>query len=150
MKPQRQILQEQTSFALHNLYDRYAGMLLGYLLEIVKDRDKAEEHLVSIFETIPQHIDRITGDGVNTWCELQRLARTYLAGTMYADTTSEAKFPNTANKFSALMNDEQHAVFCSIYYYGKTTAQLAQELGKTEDLIRKALREAFAIIRKAS
>lgn len=125
-------------------------MLLGYLLEIVKDKEKAEEHLVKIFETLPQYQSEIAGNGVNTWCQLQRLARVHLAGTMYADNTSDVKLPDTANKFSALMSDEQRIIFCNIYYHGKTTAQLAQELGKTEELIRKALREAFAIIRKAS
>jgi len=48
------------------------------------------------------------------------------------------------------MSDEQKLVFCYVYYKGKTTAQLAAELDRSEESIRKALKEAFAIIKKGS
>ena len=48
------------------------------------------------------------------------------------------------------MGEEQKRVFCYVYYQGKTISQLAVEFGKSEESIRKALKEAFAIIKKGS
>jgi DNA-directed RNA polymerase specialized sigma24 family protein len=123
-------------------------MLLGYFSEVVKDRQLAEQHLVNIFNTIPQHLNEINSNGTNTWCQLQRLAKKQLSGSFV---TNDNKLGNSVqqrkNKFLDRMTSEQQLVFCSIYYNGKTIQQLAKELNKTTDTIRITLREAFAIIK---
>jgi len=128
-------------------------MLLGYISEIVKDSKLAEQHLISIYNYIPEHINEITGDGTNTWCQLRLLAKKQLGlfdGTISDDqlTGNDLSKYNDRNRFLSLMSFEQKQVFCNIYYCGKTTVVLAKELNKSEDLIRMALKEAFIVIKK--
>jgi hypothetical protein len=152
LEPQRQILLKQSSYTLHDLYDRYAGKLLGYISEIVKDHRVAEQHLVNIFNNIPQHLSELNSAETNTWCQLQRLAKKHLMGSSVANNgghTGVAIEPGR-NKFLDRMTNEQQVVFCGVYYNHKTIMQLATELNKPEELIRKTLREAFAIIRKGT
>jgi DNA-directed RNA polymerase specialized sigma24 family protein len=123
-------------------------MLLGYFSEIVGDRQLAEQHLVNIFNSIPQHLNEINSGGANTWCYLQRLAKKQLSGSFVADGDGLGNSAQQRkNKFIDRMTSEQQLVFCSIYYNGITIQQLAKELDKTEESIRTALRGAFAIIK---
>ena len=128
-------------------------MLLGYITEIVGDAKLAEQHLVNFYSKIPNHIDEITGNETNIWCQLQRLAKKHLELFDKAIKQDELaptdlnKYDNR-NKFLALMTYDQKQVFCNVYYCGKSTAQLSIELNKPEDLIRIALKQAFIIIKK--
>lgn len=138
---------------MRELYDRYSGMLLGYIFEIVKNDKLAEQHLVNIYSYIPNHINELTGDGTNTWCQLQRLAKKYLEladGNQYNSQLNgiDLATNDDRNRYLALMTYEQKQVFYNVYYYGKTTAQLAKELNKSEDFVRLALKQAFIIIKK--
>jgi DNA-directed RNA polymerase specialized sigma24 family protein len=46
------------------------------------------------------------------------------------------------------MNDEQKQVFYETYYCGKMISQLATQLNKTEEAVKKILNEAFTILRR--
>jgi len=148
-----QISIKQTPYNLNELYDKYAGMLLGYLFEIVKDIKLAEYHLVNIYNILPQHLNDMNTDDCNIWCQLQRLAKKQLSGVFDAakadDELSEEELNvyYARNRFIALMSYEQKQVFCNVYYRGKTTAQLSIQLNRQESNIRKALKEAFTIIK---
>ena len=156
MGTERQIILRQPPYSLNELYDKYAAMLLGYISGIVDDAKLAEEHLVSIYNKLSLDLSEINAEGCNVWCHLQKMAQKHLSG--FYDEAKENNKPeqvdlssyNTRNKFLGLMSDEQKLVFCYVYYKGKTTAQLAAELDRSEESIRKALKEAFAIIKKGS
>jgi hypothetical protein len=156
LKKDTQILLKQTSYGLGDLYDKYAGMLLGYIYDIVKDSQLAEQHLITIYSGLPANYNDIIPAGENVWCHLQRIAKKHLlsfngnAKTEYQPEQIDLVTYNNRNKYLKLMTHEQKEVFCGIYHYGKTIGQLAPELNKTEEFIRKALKEAFAIIKKAS
>lgn len=151
----QQALSATKPISIRGLYEEHAGMLLGYLFEIVKDRKLAEEYLAKIFTDIARQFHEADWSGNNTWCRLQRLAKNELA--QFNDTiqdcedhtTSGFLMQNSHNKYLDQMTDEQKQLFCSVYYHRKTTVQLSKELNKPEDLIRKLLKEAFAIIRKS-
>jgi hypothetical protein len=135
--------------AKHSLYKRYSGMLLGYLLEIVKDQTIAEQYLVDTFAGMhPAEVTEISTTG-NAFCHLQFLVRKKLKGFFdnLESCGPEEKPQIQGNKFVELMNNEQQQVFCGVHYSGKTTAKLATELGKTEYAIRQLLKESFTIIR---
>lgn len=152
MEPQRQILLKP-SYTLHDLYDRYADKLLGYLSEIVKDHRLAEQHLVNIFNNIPQHLNELNNADTNTWCQLQRLAKKHLISlpvAKHAKPAGAITIEPGSNKFFDQMTNEQQVVFYNVYYNSKTITQLAEELNKPVELIRKTLREAIAIIRKGT
>jgi DNA-binding NarL/FixJ family response regulator len=123
-------------------------MLLGYFSEVVKDRQLAEQHLVNIFNSIPQHLNEINSSSTSAWCQLQRLAKKQLSGSFVTHNNDPKNgVQPRKNKFLDRMTSEQQLVFCSIYYNGKTIQQLAKELNKTDETIRIALREAFVIIK---
>jgi DNA-directed RNA polymerase specialized sigma24 family protein len=154
LKKDTQILLKQTSYGISELYDKYAGMLLGYIYDIVKDSQLAEQHLVNIYSALPTNYHEFISAGENTWCYLQRLAKKHLldfTGNLKSEYQPEqidhAAY-NNRNKFLKLMSHEQKQVFCGIYHYGKTISQLATALNRSEDFIRKTLKEAFVIIRK--
>jgi len=149
--PQEQSLKITQQQGVLNLYDKYAAMLLGYIFEIVKDNELAEQYMVSIFKSISeQYHDILKAD--NTWCRLQQLAKVKL--TDFVKTVKDCDVPastiiiNAQNKLINQMNMEQQNVFCAVYYHGKSINKLAVELNKSELEIRKTLKEAFLIIRK--
>lgn len=149
-----QIILKQVPYSLNELYDKYAAMLLGYISGIVDDAKVAEQHLVSIYHKLSLDLSEINAEGCNVWCHLQKLAQKHLSG-FYEEAKDDHKPAKidlssyyARNKFLGLMNEEQKLVFCCVYYKGKTTAQLAAELNKSEKSIRIGLKEAFAIIKK--
>lgn len=128
-------------------------MLFGYIYEIVRDNKIAEQQLINIYNYIPDHINELDGEGANTWCQLLRLAKKYMEfskGALYNNQLYRADLNeyNDCNRFLGLLTIEQKQVFCNIYYYGKTTAELSKELNRSEELIRIALKEALIIIKK--
>ncbi|CAM4301577.1 Sigma-70, region 4 [Pedobacter westerhofensis] len=151
LKTDRQVLLESKPESIRSLYDKYAGTLLGYIFEIVKDSKLAEECLVHIFCELSAAFGAENARGPQNWSQLQRFAR----GRLEA-------FPGVSGKISAgvlahnsydqhlsALSQEQKKVFLDIYYHGKGLAKLAAELNKTEEFIRKTLKEAFAILRKS-
>ena len=156
MKKDTQILLKQTSYGIGELYDRYAGMLLGYIYDIVKDNELAEQHLVTFYSSLPAEYKKAIPNGENTWFHLQRLVKKQLSGfnndakNDYLPKEIDLVTYNNRNKFLKLMGHEQKEVFCGIYHYGKTIDQLAIELNTNEASIRKILKEAFTIIKNAS
>jgi len=124
-------------------------MLLGYINEIVKDTALAEKYMVSVFTSLAeQSVNDYLTD--NTWCRLQQIAKTKLAGftNTVQDCNDYAKPYLDNNSLLNLMTDEQKNIFCAVYYHGQTTAELAKQLNISESDIRKALKEALAIIRQ--
>ena len=135
-----------------DLFNRFGGMLLGYISEVVKNNQVAEQHLVDVFNQLQfSDIQDITKPGINTFVYLQAIARKKLAVFLPVDGYTNAGIPKMpiieGNKFVELMNPDQQHVFCEIYYHGKTVTNLAAELNKTEAAIREMLRKAFLIIR---
>ena len=134
-----------------NLYDKYSALLLGYIYEIVKDHELAEQYLISTFKHITdQYHDVVSAQ--NIWIKLQQIAKCALADFFKSikdcDSAAVAKKNSLQIKAISKMTEEQRTVFCGIYYHGKTTEALAKQLNKPELTIRKTLKEAFAIIRQ--
>lgn len=137
------------------LYEKHAGMLLGYISEIIKDRKLAEEYLVNIFYEISQGINDMSWDGSHSWCQLQRFAQKKLAHLTHSrkEELSPSALNHTdhhsLNKHFNHLNEDQKQIFYAVYYYGKPIEAISKELNKPEDSIRKTLKEAFAIMRKS-
>lgn len=151
----QQALVEHQAEDIRSLYDKYGGMLLGYILEIVKDRKQAEEYLVQVFCEISQQFDEIIGTKTNRWIQLQRFTRIKLMA--FASVRPESAIANDAGLivhssrnalFEQLSEDEQQ-IFYAVYYQGKTISTISTELNRTEGSIREALKEAFSIMRKS-
>lgn len=142
------------SSVIQALYDEYAGLLLGYIYEVVKDREIAEEYLVSVFNELPYHINEITRPGLNTYHQLQLLTRKVLADyfatiPVCAPTNANKNYlPSTPNKFLSAMTEEEQFIFCSVHYHGKSIRVLAAEINKSEVAVKTILKHAFEVIRR--
>jgi len=139
---------------IQGLYNQYAPMLLGYIFEVVKNMAVAEQYLVAVFKDVPHEIDEISKAGVNSFCHLQLMARKKLSS--FFDSVDDCAEGETQpavinnNKYIALMSQEQQLVFCGVYWHGKTIAKIAAELEKTEDAVKRVLKECFTTIRNSS
>jgi len=154
LKINRQLSVDSNAENIRILYDRHAGMLLGYIIEVVQDRKLAEEWLVKLFCELSVHFNDINWESTNSWCQLQRFAKNKLADYNQTNKQLETNkitglvMHSGRNKYLEQLTDEQKVVFCDVYYHGKSTAAISTELNKPEDVIRKTLKEAFAIMRK--
>lgn len=151
LKTDRQVLTESKPESIHSLYDRYAGMLLGYISEIVKDSKLAEECLVHIFCELSVVFGAENHEGPQNWCQLQRFAKSRLGSFHGASGKLQTERPGDRSHDQRLtgLSMVQKKVFLDIYYHGTAVSVLAAELNKTEEFIRKTLKEAFAILRKS-
>ncbi|MDO7742605.1 MAG: hypothetical protein MUP99_02495, partial [Pedobacter sp.] len=71
--------------------------------------------------------------------------------TKYTDLGNEEglTLQHSRGAYFGQLTKEQKHIFSEVYYYGKTIAAISIDLDKTEDSIRKTLKEAFAIMRKS-
>lgn len=138
---------------VNNLYNQYAAMLLGYIFEVVKNMTVAEQYLIAVFKDVPHELGEVLKSGGNEFCQLQLIARKKLSDFFVSVdecATNDVKhigIANSNNKYIGFMNNEQKLVFCGVYWQGKTVSRLAAELEKTEDAIKKILKECFTTIR---
>jgi DNA-directed RNA polymerase specialized sigma24 family protein len=148
-----QILPNPDPYNLHELYDKYSGMLFGYIYEVVKDVKLAEKYLAGFFADIPKHIHEINTGGTSTWCQLQRMAKRYLSNS-FTDQNNDNQVSVVAgngssnNRFLGMMTEEQREVFYNMYYNGKSATELSIALNKPVETIRKSLKEAFLILKQ--
>ncbi len=133
------------------LYYRYSSWLLGYLLEVLKDHRLAEQYLVEIFKEVPA---RLTDLHEHPWIGLKALAKAKLLGHFnglrikdmvddLSNTGDRLKF----DSFISTMSTEQQIVFCGVYYYQRSTQNLAEEMGITDQEVKRILKEAFVMIK---
>ncbi|NQX40016.1 Sigma-70, region 4 [Pedobacter steynii] len=147
-------LTEHQPESIRSLYDRHAGMLLGYIFEVVKDRKLAEEYLIKVFCDLSIRYNDVNRTGISGWPQLQKFAREKLLSLpdspRYVSLNAGVKISDSPNSYLRQLTEEQRQVFCDVYYNGRTIADISITLNKTEDLTRKTLKEAFAIMRKGS
>jgi DNA-directed RNA polymerase specialized sigma24 family protein len=152
LKTDRQVLLQSRPESVRSLYDRYAGMLLGYIFEIIGDSKLAEELLVRIFCELSEELSHDQAQGPQNWSQLQRFAKGKLAAFAVVPgnvAINELSQRRSGDQQLAALSEEQKRVFLAIYYHGRKVGVLAAELNRTEEFIRKTLTEAFAILRKS-
>lgn len=153
LKMNKNLLSENEQLSIRSLYDKHGGMLLGYIFEVVQDRKLAEECLVKLFGELALQFNKIDWKTSNSWCQLQKFAKTRLISII---ASKRIRTNHTACTLQSLsgksylseLTEIQQQVFCDVYYDGKSVNIIAIELNQTEESIRKTLKEAFAIMRK--
>jgi hypothetical protein len=145
----RQISPNSLQQSILDIYNKYAGMLLGYILKIVKDHKVAEKYMIDVFRRLAAG-DLKQYNSENTWRQLQLITRMVLADFTHAieDCEDYATLYAGNNRLIDRMDADQKNIFCAVYYHGKNTVDLAVQFNRPEDEIRKTLREAFATIRQ--
>lgn len=136
------------------LYHQYADKLLGYVLATLRNRRLAEDVTVKIFTDIfSKNTLQSQGKHTNTWSWLTALAVAEMGKLDNAANECKAVSDDDeytkSHKYLSKMNHAQRLVFCGAYYHRKSITLLATETGLPEEDLRKALKEAFKIIRGA-
>ena len=150
-RPNNKAVQVQESVKIQEVYDQYSGMLYGYLLKVLKDKEQAEKLLVGIFDDIAKNVDESGNCDSYTWCGLYRMAKAKLMKLINDEGNSndqDMMVYTLGNNMYQGMTDEQKQVFYETYYGGKKITQLAAQLSKSEESIKKTLMEAFTILRR--
>jgi len=145
-----QLLKATDATTVRDVYNQYGSMLYGYLLRVLKDKDEAGNYLITIFDEIAKGANDRGECGPYTWCGLYRIARNKLmlhVNDEGSSTDHEIMVYTLGNNMYADMSDEQKQVFYETYYRGKLVSQLAGQLNKSEEAIKKLLNEAFTILR---
>ena len=138
----------QKADELRSLYERYGGMLLGYLIETLQDGEAAGEQLANIFADLAKQ----AGDNLDyNWGQLHKFARERLTALGLVGSRKVGILPAyiTENKAWRKMTAEQQLVFYNAYHCSRPIGCIAQQFNKPEEYIRKTLVEAFAVIRKS-
>ncbi len=149
------IISQSHALLVHTLYKQYAAMLLGYIVEVVKNRTIAEQYLIAVFKDVPHELDKFLKKDVNSFCLLQVMARKKLSDHFRNDDDhhesqlEQHEMAICNNKFTRQMNHEQQLVFCGVHWHGKTVQRLAAELDKPEEVIKRILKDCFTIIRSS-
>ena len=60
-------IQTRNSALLQEAYNKYSGMLYGYLLSVLKNEGKAEGILINVFDYMAKVIDETCECGPYTW-----------------------------------------------------------------------------------
>jgi DNA-directed RNA polymerase sigma subunit (sigma70/sigma32) len=135
--------------AVYALYQRYGALLLGYITEVVKDKNLAEQYLIAVFKEVMGKADDFTL-AESCWVKLQQQAKKVLSTfnqSVQANGVTTNTRSSVSNTYLNLMERDQYQVFCGLHYQQKTVAVLAKELNKTEESIKQLLRSALTIIR---
>jgi hypothetical protein len=135
--------------AVYALYQRYGALLLGYITEVVKDKNLAEQYLIAVFKEVMGKADDFTL-AESCWVKLQQQAKKVLSTfnqSVQANGVTTNTSSSVSNSYLNLMERDQYQVFCGLHYQQKTVAVLAKELNKTEESIKQLLRSALTIIR---
>jgi hypothetical protein len=136
-----------------DLYNHYGGMLLGYLTDIVKDQQLAEKYLVDIFRELPEYVEDYLASDRSIWVQLQALTKLKLSSFFGSQQDCEFVTDDIHQKWSrtgsqlANMSALQRTVFCGMYYHHKSLNVIADEVGESEDVVKRILREVFIKIR---
>ena len=150
-RPNNKAVLVQESVKIQEVYDQYSGMLYGFLLKVLKDKEQAEKLLVGIFDDIAKNVGKSGNCGPYTWCGLYRMAKDKLMIHMddEGDSNDQDMMVYTlGNNMYNGMTDEQKQVFYETYYGGKKITQVAAQLNKSEESVKKTLMEAFTILRR--
>ena len=129
---------------IHQLYDKYAGMLLGFIRGTVQDHRRSEEILVKIISAFVLE----TNGQPTSWLQLRQFAKFKLPE--FSSINNEKLNGNhTNNEYLNLLDEEEKYIFQMVYYQGKSINQLADLLNKSENILRNQLKSSIDKIRKA-
>jgi len=128
------------------LYNKYSGMLLGFISQIIDDRSQAEQQMINIFKELAKNglKNNLTTQSsvVTSWNELRKFALTYLP----VKTITQPSMAKPVTKQH--LTDQEQQVFNIAYYQKQSVSAIALQLKQTEDSIRETLKKAFAVMKQ--
>jgi DNA-directed RNA polymerase specialized sigma subunit len=142
---------KEASKNIRQFYDKYAGMLLGFIQGIVPDAKKSEEHLIKIITSFVLETKLNADSNISTWIHLRRHAQQILAQQNFSE--RPASIVNLdQNSLSEDVNNiltaPEKMIFQAVYYQGRSITCIAESLGEKENSVRIQLKSAMDKMRR--
>jgi DNA-directed RNA polymerase specialized sigma24 family protein len=134
------------------LYNRYGGMLFGYVEQFISCPAEAESLLVNIFTRLSPRLDEAFESSLSVYCWLQIEARKiilehreqYGSGADVTSGESKAYYLSLLKDASS----EHRWVFRELFIHGRQREELAREAGRDQAYVEDLLKDCMQMIRK--
>ena len=137
---------------LRQFYDKYAGMLLGFIQGIVQDSKKSEEQLIKIITSFVLETKLNSDSNISTWIHLRRHAQQVLAQQNFSDRPASIgnldQTSNLAENINNVLTAKEQMIFHAVYYQGRAIACIAESIQEDENSVRIQLKSAMDKMRR--
>ena len=137
---------------LRQFYDKYAGMLLGFIQGIVQDSKKSEEQLIKIITSFVLETKLNSDSNISTWIHLRRHAQQVLAQQNFSDKPASIgnldQTSNPAENINNVLTAQEQMIFHAVYYQGRAIACIAESIQEDENSVRIQLKSAMDKMRR--
>lgn len=140
------------------LYDKYAPSIYGVVLQMVPDRNKANDVLVRVFTYAFQHINVFADAGYHSlfaWLmkqareiSLRELSSSLAPGPGEGSQELTLRNNHYIQRFTEGLPEQSSQVFRLCYYKGLNTQAVAHMLGRQEEEVKQSLSIAMVEFRK--
>ncbi|NTE03291.1 sigma-70 family RNA polymerase sigma factor [Agrobacterium tumefaciens] len=145
-------ISKEASKDIRQFYDKYAGMLLGFIQGTIQDPKESEMHLIKIITSFILETNLNAQTNLSTWMLLRQHAQRILAQQNLSDKPlTDAvlnKVSNHPAENSDLLTSREKEIFTAVYYQGKSISGLAESLGEEENNIRIQLKSSIDKMRR--
>ncbi|MFD2288998.1 hypothetical protein GJU39_13020 [Pedobacter petrophilus] len=143
---------KEASKNIRQFYDKYAGMLLGFIQGTVPDAKKSEELLIKIITSFVLKTKLNSDSNISTWIHLRRHAQQILSQQNFNDRPASIVNPDLNNIPSEdhqnALTAQENMIFKAVYYQGRSIACVAESLAEEENSIRIQLKSSIDKMRR--
>lgn len=140
-------ISKEASKDIRQFYDKYAGMLLGFIQGTIQDPQKSEAHLIKILTSFILEAKLNPQSKSSTWMLLRQHAQKILAQEQLTDTESMITSDYASVNPDQLSLKEKE-IFNAVYYLGRSVSYLAASFGEEENSIRIQLKSSIDKMRR--
>ena len=140
-------ISKEASKDIRQFYDKYAGMLLGFIQGTIQDPKKSEAHLIKILTSFILEAKLNPQSKSSNWMLLRQHAQKILAQEQLTDTESMITSDYASVNPDQLSLKEKE-IFNAVYYLGRSVSYLAASFGEEENSIRIQLKSSIDKMRR--
>ncbi|MFT3823720.1 MAG: hypothetical protein QM731_07355 [Chitinophagaceae bacterium] len=136
------IIDHDTS-ALESFYNKYGGMLYGFLFTALDNTTQAEAILKQVFTELPETLKDYNPQLLGLYTFLEQRAREKIRSLIITQQRSGNLQPSHRGSPLSQLSSEDYELFTLCYYRGFTFTDVAQQKGWTPDEARIRCRQAL-------
>lgn len=144
---------KEASGDIRQFYDKYAGMLLGFIQGTIQDSKNSEAHLIKIITSFVLETKLNSNSNMSTWMHLRQHAKEVLAQQNLSERptsmTSLDQNNNRSEDHINVLTAQESIIFKAVYYHGRSIACIAASLGEEENSIRTQLKSSIDKMRRS-
>ena len=141
---------KEASSDIRQFYDKYAGMLLGFIQGTIQGSKNSEEHLIKIITSFVLKTRLNVNSNRNTWMHLRQHAKEVLAQQNLSETPTVIldQNNNRSEDNMKVLTVQERIIFKAVYYQERSIACIAESLGEEENSIRIQLKSSIDKMRR--